>query len=352
MHLKEKFLRELRNAREALTGDELKKSLNEFRKKLTINNSSLISSDVIHNLMLSFREVQDYDSMIGLIDELQSSSLFQYTPHIQYLVAFALCRRGKQGDRETALKRVHEALQFEENRSPDLLCLAGRIYKDLFIESSYQDKNSFDQAIAWYRKGFQYEPNEYAGINLATLLVCKGEDLNTSPELQNIASVLNILIGRKGTLKHLQDYWDVATFFEISVLAENYTKAIEAAETMFNLKPPRWHLISTIRNICMINHFRKKPEDAALSAEEKLFQFWMEYFIEGANNSYARTIRFPVVILEFDKTIMPSYVTVNLDDQDGKSLQITNICKEHLLSTGCKRLHEWLLKASQIRGLR
>lgn len=351
-HIKEKFLADLKQARESQSGDELVKTLNEFRRKLS--NPSLISSDIIYNLLVSFREVQDYDSMVGIIEELQPCYSSSFTSLIRYMYAFALSRRNLVGDREKALETITGELN-DENTCMDIICLAGRIYKDKFIESNYVDEESLNLAIKWYRKGFDRQPNEYAGINLATLLVIKGNELNNSPELQNIASILNILIGRKGSLRSLIDYWDVATFFEISVLAENYTKAIDAAQFMFNLKPPAWYLKSTISNIKLINEFRRKNENEALSPEEHMFQFWMEFFIDAAKDTVdtSHLIHFPVIILEDDKTSMPSYITVNLDDQDGKSLQITNVCRECFSSGNtCKRPHKWLLHASQIRGVR
>lgn len=353
-HMKEKFLADLRKARESYSGDELSKVLHNLLKRL--DDPSMVSGDVVLNLLISFRDVQDYDAMVTLVENLKSlhtqKIYYIKTPYIAYLYAFALARRNKEGDRESALRVTEQALQKKENQFPDMLCLCGRIYKDKFVESGHQDKESLNKAIHWYRKGFDVQPNEYAGINLATLLVIAGSEFSKSEELQNIGRVLNNLIGKKGSLSSLKEYWDVATFFEISVLAEDYAKAIQASMCMFKLKPPNWYLKSTIGNIALIDRFRKKSDELTPTPEEQAFSFWMEFFVEATKiDGGENDIRFPMLVLEPNRIFMPSYITVNLGAEE-KSLQISNVCLNCLKGEGtCHQVHDWLFTASQIRSV-
>ncbi|XP_077976893.1 mitogen-activated protein kinase kinase kinase 15-like [Glandiceps talaboti] len=345
INAKEALLNDIRKAREKYAGEELAKELRSLKNRM--DEQLLLTSDIVHQFLLSYREIQDYDAMVSLVEAIKDLPNDNITAKsaIKYLYIFALNRRNKNGDRQKALAAILVALEMKENQVPDVFCLCGRIYKDQFTESNYEDMEARDQAIYWYRKGFEVQPNEYAGINLATLLVLSGKEFSKSPELQRIGVMLNNLIGRKGSLQSLQDYWDVATFFEISVLAQDYIKASQAAECMFKLQPPEWYLKSTLGNIQMIVSVQRFS-DEPVTPEQQLFNFWLDFFVE-ATKPEITDVRFPVLVLEPTKEFMPSYITINKDAEE-KSIRLWHVAYE---DSEAMRIHEWLFAASSIKGV-
>ena len=170
--------------------------------------------------------------------------------------------------------------------------------------------------------------------------------------------MLNNLIGRKGKISSLKDYWDVATFFEMSVLAGDYAKAVTAAERMFALNSPSWYLKSTIKNISLIqtSKYGRGQEAIGQEPEEKLFEFWQDFFVNATEEANDNTIRFPILIMEPSKIYMPSYVTVNVGDlgdvDQESSIHIENLCAKCLRhDVNCKQVHEWNITPSMIKTL-
>lgn len=379
-HMKDKFLADLKKAREMYQGEELSKILYKFRKRL--EDPNMLNIDIVNQMLISFQEIQDYDSMVNLVDELSKyTNLNKITssPQVVFHHAFALNRRRNIGDSDRALELITSALEIKEHQIPDSICLCGRIFKDRFIESSYKDRDSLKNAIDWYRKSFKISPNEYAAINLATLLYIAGHNFNTSAELRNVGLVLNNLIGKKGPVHKLENYWDVATYFEYCLLANQFAKAIEAAQSMFILKPSKWNLKSTIGNIKLIYKFKPKQvveqtirnvncsssldncdldlssttvqPELIQSPEEQIVEFWMDFFFDAVLDPSETQIRFAALVYEQDKVYMPTYITMNLDAEE-KSITISQMCITHLKDlNGCRKPHLWHIKATGIRGI-
>ncbi|GMR39241.1 hypothetical protein PMAYCL1PPCAC_09436, partial [Pristionchus mayeri] len=349
-HSREKFLSDLRKVREIENMKDANEFLNKMRTRL--DNPDVLSVDTVHALMMCYRDNQNYDGMICLVEDLariqDCSIILQQV--VRFLYAFALNRRNKPGDKNKALEAVLDMMAKDENQSPDVICLAGRIYKDRFIKSGYEDRESLAEAITWYRKAFVMSPLEYSGVNLTTLLKASGESFETNAEMQQIAVVLNSLLGRKGVIDKLTDYWDVATFFEVSVLAEDYTKACQAALRMALLKPPSWYLRSTMENIKLIN--RCSATQSPVEKEMQQYLFWTEFLMEACESEGDITFpRFPVLICEVNKQYTPSFLTMNTQDGSAILSHVLEKSSGQAAKAPALGIHRWHFNTNNIKAV-
>ncbi|XP_042638596.1 mitogen-activated protein kinase kinase kinase 15 [Orycteropus afer afer] len=341
-YYKETLLNDIRKAREKYQGDELAKELARIR--LRMDNAEVLTSDIVINLLLSYRDIQDYDAMVKVVETLEKLPTCDLTDqhNIKFHYAFALNRRNSVGDREKALQVVLQVLQSSDHPAPDMFCLCGRIYKDIFLDSDCKDDASRDSAIEWYRKGFELQSSLYLGINLAVLLIVAGQQFETSMELRKIGVQLNSLLGRKGSLEKMNNYWDVGQFFNVSMLASDAGKAVQAAEKLFKLKPPVWYLRSLGQNLLLIQRFKKSIIEH--SPKQKQLNFWLDIIFE-ATNEVNNGLRFPVLVIEPTKVYQPSYISINNEAEE------RTVSLWHVSPSEMKQIHEWNFTVSSIRGI-
>ncbi|XP_044064371.1 mitogen-activated protein kinase kinase kinase 5 isoform X2 [Siniperca chuatsi] len=287
--------------------------------------------------------VKDYDAMIKLVETLNNLPMCLVAGHqnIKFHYIFALNRRNHPGDRAKALEAILPIVESGSKVASDVYCLCGRIYKDMFMSSGFTDERSRDQACYWYGKAFETEPTLHSGINNVVLLMAAGHEFETSIELRKIGVTLSTLLGRKGSLEKMKDYWDVGFYLGANILANEHRKVIEASDKLYRLKAPVWYVASIMETYILYRQFDKPPE--VKSPKQETVEFWMELLLQTCKPSES-TDRCPVLILEPSKVLQPAIVCVSEEDES-RTVQLKHVTPLK------KGLHEWTFPASAIRGV-
>uniref|UniRef100_A0A672PRM9 mitogen-activated protein kinase kinase kinase n=1 Tax=Sinocyclocheilus grahami TaxID=75366 RepID=A0A672PRM9_SINGR len=338
-YLHEAIRREIRLAREHFTGQALSQELGRIQKRL--DSVELLSPDIVMSLLLSYRDIPDYDAIINLVATLNNLPMCMVTAHqnIKFQYIFALNRRNHPGDRAKALKLILPIVESGSTVASDVYCLCGRIYKDMFLSSGFKDTNSRDQACYWYGKAFNTEPTLHSGINNVVLLIAAGHDFDTSIELRKIGVTLSSLLGRKGSLEKMQDYWDVGFYLGAGILANEQKKVIEASEKLYRLKAPMWYVASIMETYMLYKQFAK-PRDVSHPKRETV-DFWMELMVQACKPTVS-TARCPVLILEPTKVFQPSIISVSEED-DSRTVQLRHVTplEVNTLDAFCTRISKF-----------
>ncbi|KAJ1065034.1 hypothetical protein K5549_005843 [Capra hircus] len=310
-YFRETIRQDIRRARERFSGPQLRQELARLQRRL--DSVELLSPDIIMNLLLSYRDVQDYSAIIDLVETLQALPTCDVAEqhNVCFHYTFALNRRNRPGDREKALAVLLPLVQVEGPVAPDLYCMCGRIYKDMFFSSGFQDAGHREQAYHWYRKAFDIEPSLHSGINAAVLLIADGQRFEDSEELRLIGMKLGCLLARKGCVEKMQYYWDVGFYLGAQILANDLTQVALASEQLYKLNAPIWYLVSVMETFLLYQHFRptlELPGEAPHGAH-----FWLHFLLQSCQplkTACPQGDQCLVLVLEMNKVLLPARLEV------------------------------------------
>ncbi|XP_032083648.1 mitogen-activated protein kinase kinase kinase 6 [Thamnophis elegans] len=341
-YFREMIRSDIRKAREMYHGEQLSRELTSILQRL--DSVECLSLDIVMNFLLSYRDAQDCDAIITLVETLQTLPTCSVAEqhNICFHYAFALDRRNQPGDREKALSVLLPLVEKPEGVAPDLYCMCGRIYKDMFIDSGFTDPEKRDKAFFWYHKAFLTEPSLHAGINSVVLLIAAGHSFEASMQLRQIGMKVSCVLGRKGSLEKMQHYWDVGFYFGASILTGDFDKIIQASEKLYKLNAPVWYLTSIKETYTIYNHFNTAPD--TWSPKQELVDFWLGLLMESCQ-PFVSTESCSVLILDLSKVLQPSQLSVcNEEIRKSVTLSYIGSLEEEGIST-------WTFPASSIRGI-
>jgi len=249
-------LESARNQSDLLKGKE---KIKEIENK--IGDLSLAPDELLIDLVLSYRDVSAWNDMVRVISRFPDKIKNLIT--VQEQLAFALNRRNKQGDRNKAIAILKNLLSKYGN-SPETCGILGRIYKDIYTNTKKANRQSeargaLNESIKYYTLGFEEDPRDYyPGINAITLLLERGDE-ESNEEIKRLYPLVSFAVSRRGGLNS-DDYWDIATVLELSLIGKDWQLARQSADKLLLIGKAYWNFETTHRNIKMIRDKFKERE--------------------------------------------------------------------------------------------
>src|SRR5262249_46763616 len=116
---------------------------------------------------------------------------------------------------------------------------------------SVEASAALEEAIRSYVAGFEADPRDYyPGVNAITLSLL--DDSEEAPaRVRRFMPVVAFAVARRGALAS-NDYWDVATTFELAVVEQDWPTSRRAAGRLVLLGSESWMLRTTLKNLELI----------------------------------------------------------------------------------------------------
>jgi tetratricopeptide (TPR) repeat protein len=215
-------------------------------------------SEILVDLMLSYRDVSAWDQMVKLTDEF--ADYLKLNVMVRQQRALALNRRNQPGDRDQALG-ILQALVKEKGADPETLGILGRVHKDRYKElkgkGSLMASAALDDAINAYTEGFESDPRDYyPGINAVTLLVEKG-DPDSLTKADRLVPLVSFAVARRGSASS-SDYWDLATVLELSAIGNDWKMVSRVLPRALAAAKASWMVKTTWDNLRLLQAARQR----------------------------------------------------------------------------------------------
>ncbi|PKP61689.1 DUF4071 domain-containing protein [Candidatus Atribacteria bacterium HGW-Atribacteria-1] len=216
---------------------------------------SIIDVDfgIIIDLFLSYRAVEDWQSMVNLVSNMPPMLI--QTVLVQEQLGFAHNRL----DNHTEAEHVLTTVISKYGASSETNGILGRVYKDLWKKNVEAGQTRIadgflQKAIESYLQGFEADWRDaYPGVNAVTLMEMT-EPVDRRQE--HLLPVVRYAVERRLAAKH-PDYWDFATLLELNVLLRDQIQANKSLSKALTEIRETWEPKTTANNINMIRKVRK-----------------------------------------------------------------------------------------------